>query len=193
MELLKRTQKRKESALAILAELELLAKWNRIGQAHLVGATAYDLLVDYDIDIETFSVSPNAAEAMTMLSDLTRHPKVIELKYRNYMETPFNGYYFKIQYQNSPSEIWNIDMWLFSQTRNGPVSRDLVAPMNKVLTTESRQCILSIKEDLLQKNISLPSIYVYQAVLDNDIRCTEDFLVWIEQQDVNIQTGWRPS
>ncbi|MFJ8511411.1 hypothetical protein [Lysinibacillus xylanilyticus] len=55
--------------------------------------------MDQDIDIETFCVRPNADEAMSILADLTSNPKVLELKYRNYLETPFNGYYFKIQYE----------------------------------------------------------------------------------------------
>ena len=173
--------------------MELLEKWNKIGQAYVVGATAYDLLVDPDIDIETFSVSPNATEAMSILSDLTSNPKVLELKYRNYLESPFNGYYFKIQYKHTPLEIWNIDMWLFSETRNGPLSRDLISLMNDSLTIDSRKDILKIKEELLKKSIILPSIYVYEAVLDYDIQCTEDFLDWMEQQDVEQQTNWRPS
>lgn len=192
MELLERAQKRKETAILILEELELLEKWNTIGQAYVVGATAYDLLVDPDIDIETFCSRPNAAEAMMILSDLTNNPKVLELKFRNYLETPFKGYYFKLQYEHAPSEIWNIDMWLFSETRNGPLSRDLVSLMNDSLTIESRRYILTIKEQLLKKSLVLPSIYVYEAVLDYDITCTEDFLNWMEQQDVDIQTNWRP-
>ncbi|MFJ3386798.1 MULTISPECIES: hypothetical protein [unclassified Lysinibacillus] len=97
MELLERASKRKETAMLILEELELLEKWNTIGQAYVVGATVYDLLVDQDIDIETFFVCPNAAEAMSILADLTGNPKVLELKYCNYLETPSHGYYFKIQ------------------------------------------------------------------------------------------------
>ncbi|MGE8037157.1 hypothetical protein [Lysinibacillus sp. NPDC093692] len=193
MKLLERAQKRKETAMLILEELKLLDKWNTIGQAFVVGATAYDLLVDHDIDIETFCTHPNAAEAMAILADLTSNTKVLELKYRNYLKTPFNGIYFKIQYEQMPSEIWNIDMWLFSETRDGPLSRDLVSLMNDALTNESQNIILTIKEELLKKSLVLPSIYVYEAVLDYDIQCTEEFLNWIEQQDVDIQTNWRPS
>ncbi|MFT9819382.1 hypothetical protein [Lysinibacillus sp. NPDC056185] len=193
MELLKRAQERKETASLILKELALLEKWNTIGQAYVVGATAYDLLVDQDIDIETFCVLPNVAEAMSILADLTGNPKVLELKYRNYLETPFNGYYFKIQYEHAPLEIWNIDMWLFSETRKGPLSRDLVSLMNDSLTIESRKYILNIKEELLKKSMVLPSIYVYEAVLDYDIRRIDDFLNWMEKQNVDSQTNWRPS
>lgn len=191
--LLERAQKRKETAMLILEELKLLEKWNTIGQAFVVGATAYDLLVDHDIDIETFCTHPNAAEAMAILADLTSNPKVLELKYRNYLKTPFNGIYFKIQYEQMPSEIWNIDMWLFSETRDGPLSRDLVSLMNDSLTNESRKIILTIKEELLKKSLVLPSICVYKAMLDYDIQYTEEFLNWMEQQDVDIQTNWRPS
>ncbi|MFB7157281.1 hypothetical protein [Lysinibacillus sp. NPDC056232] len=46
MALIERASKRKETANLILEELELIEKWNTIGQAYVVGATAYDLLVD---------------------------------------------------------------------------------------------------------------------------------------------------
>lgn len=77
--------------MLILEELKLLEKWNTIRQAFVVGATAYNLQVDQDIDIETFCIHPNAAKAMAILADLTSNPKVLELKYRNNLKTPLNG------------------------------------------------------------------------------------------------------
>lgn len=82
---------------------------------------------------------------------------------------------------------------LFSETRDGPLSRDLVSLMNDSLTNESRKYILTIKKELLKKSHILPLIYVYEAVIDYDIQCTEEFLNWMEQQDGDIQTNWRPS
>lgn len=52
--------------MVILKDLKLLETWNAIGQAYVVGATAYDLLVDQDIDTETFCVHPNAAFALVL-------------------------------------------------------------------------------------------------------------------------------
>lgn len=57
----------------------------------------------------------------------------------------------------------------------------------------SRRVKTDRKEELLKKSLVLPSIYVYRAVLDHDIHCTEDFLNWMEQQDVDNQTNWRLS
>ena len=58
-------------------------------------------------------------------------------------------------------------------------------------------CILEelklIEKKNCLRNPVLPSIYVYRAVLDHDIQCTEDFLNWMEQQDVDNQTNWSPS
>lgn len=48
----------------------------------------------------------------------------------------------------------------------------------------SRRIKTDRKEELLKKSLVLPSIYVYITVLDHDIHCTEDFLNWMEQQDV---------
>lgn len=59
----------------------------------------------------------------------------------------------KIQFEQIPSDIWNTDMWLFSETRDGPLSRDLVSLMNDSLTNESRKYNLTIKKEILRNNL----------------------------------------
>jgi len=56
---LERANKRKTRAMQILDELQLIQKWSTVGDCYLVGATAYNLIVSPDIDMETFSEELN--------------------------------------------------------------------------------------------------------------------------------------
>lgn len=192
MEIVERALQRKRVAEEILIELELLEKWSEIGETYLVGAAAYNLIVSPDIDIETFCASPHPYKPMEFLTSLSDNPNVMEIKYRNYLETSFDGLYFRLLYKTQDEIIWNIDMWLFSSKRKGALSRDLVQGINRALTVENRYLILMIKEELIKREIAYPSIFIYEAVIDSHIQSMEEFLSWIEKQDVNKLTAWKP-
>ena len=192
MNVLARAAHRRRDADLILEELNLLNEWSKIGEAHLVGAVSYGLIVSPDIDIEIFSDTPRPSDALVFLSRIAKHPSVIELKYRDYLRSSFEGTYFKILFETYDQIIWNIDMWLFQSDRKGPLSRDLVKSMNASLTEKSRNLILSIKEDLEEKNLKYPSIFVYQAVMDRHVHSIGEFHEWIKKQEHTVLTNWRP-
>lgn len=191
MRSLERAAKRKLQAEKILNELKLIERWDTIGNCFLVGAAAYDLIVIPDIDLETFSDLPNPQIIMSDLALLTQNKNVIELKYRDYTSTDFNGHYFKLIYKADKTE-WNIDMWLFSSERSGALSRDLVPFMKENLTEESRMAILDIKEALLKLNENYSSIFIYQAVLEFGIRHIDDFLEWAKNHNTTVPFHWQP-
>ena len=191
MNSLERAAKKKVQAEKILNELNLIEKWETVGNCFLVGATAYDLIVTPDIDLETFSERPNPQTIMTELALLTQNTNVIELKYRDYTRTDFNGHYFKLIYQAEEME-WNIDMWLFSSDRSGALSRDLVPFMKDNVTEEARIAILDIKEALLELNENYASIFIYQAVLEFGVRHIDGFLEWAKNHNTTIPFHWQP-
>lgn len=188
---LERANKRKTRAMKILDELQLIQKWSTVGDCYLVGATAYNLIVSPDIDMETFSEELNPDKIMKELASLINNKNVLELKFKNYMESDFQGFYFKIIYLDNQEE-WNIDMWLFSNERQGALSKDLVPLMKKALSNTTRQAILEIKEALLQENLIYSSIYIYQAVLDYGVSNVTDFLAWTKNHNTNGLIPWKP-
>ncbi|MFJ5788902.1 hypothetical protein ACIP9G_02345 [Lysinibacillus sp. NPDC093197] len=188
---IERANKRKVKAIRILDELQLIQKWSTVGNCFLVGATAYDLIVSLDIDIETFSEEINPDKIMKELVSLINNKNVLELKYKNYIESDFKGFYFKIIYLDNEEE-WNIDMWLFSNDRQGALSRDLVPLMKKALSETTRKAILEIKEALLEDNLNYSSIFIYQAVLDYGVSNVTDFLAWSKNHDTNHLIQWKP-
>lgn len=192
MDVLNRSKQMTAEANTILDELGLRKKWSALGDVHIVGAMSYDLMVKPDIDIEIFSDSPKPSQALNLLHDLAEHPRIIEIKYRNHLNTPFNGFYFKMTYESETRLLWNIDMWLFHSNRQGPVSRDLVDGMTASLTNSSRELILLIKEDILRKNLDYPSIFIYQAVLDGHIQHVDEFYDWVKTINLDCLTDWTP-
>jgi hypothetical protein len=192
MNSLERAAKRKLQAEKILNELQLIQKWTTIGNCFIVGAAAYDLIVTPDIDMETFCEVPNPQIIMSELALLTLNKNVIELKYRDYTSTDFNGHYFKLIYQAEEIE-WNIDMWLFSNERSGALSRDLVPFMKDNLTDETRKAILDIKEALLELNEKYSSIFIYRAVLECGVRNVDGFLEWTKNHTTTVPFHWQPN
>ncbi len=188
---LERANKRKTRAMQILDELQLIQKWSTVGDCYLVGATAYNLIVSPDIDMETFSEELNPDKIMKELASLINNKNVLELKFKNYMDSDFQGFYFKIIYLDNQEE-WNIDMWLFSNERQGALSKDLVPLMKKALSDTTRQAILEIKEALLQENLIYSSVYIYQAVLDYGVSNVTDFLAWTKNHNTNGLIPWKP-
>jgi hypothetical protein len=72
-DLVARAERRREEAHALLAELQLMERWSEIGHPVLVGATAYELMVAPDIDIEIFCSQPTLQDAFMVLSAYTGH------------------------------------------------------------------------------------------------------------------------
>lgn len=191
MNSLNRALHKKQQAEKIIQELQLVEKWSKIGECYIVGATAYDLIVTPDIDLETFCDKTNPQQIMQELAVLVANPNVIELKYHDYSKTNFKGHYFKLIYQEQQTE-WMIDMWLFSNKREGALSRDLVPFMKNHLTNETREIILDIKEALIERNLEFSSIFIYQAVLEFGITNVDDFLLWTTTNNTTIPFHWQP-
>lgn len=191
MNSLQRARYKKQQAKKIIQELQLIEKWSTVGDCHLVGAAAYDLIVSPDIDFETFSDDIHPEHIMLELAPLVANPNVVELKYHDYSKTDFNGHYFKLIYNEQGTE-WTIDMWLFSTNKEGALSRDMVPFMKKYLTNTSREIILDIKEALIEKNLEFSSIFIYQAVLEYGIKNIDEFLLWTTTNNTNIPFHWKP-
>lgn len=189
---LKHANKRSEIAGEILQELRLLNGLSKIGSPIVVGAAAFGLIVNPDIDIEVYCNEPRAEDGFVMLAEISKNPNVKEIKFKNCLDTADQGLYFQIRYLHS-DVYWKIDIWLLAKNHPGPTARDFLNPMLAVLTEETRGAIIEIKEELIQSGEKYPSIYIYQAVLDSNARRLEDFYRWYEiNNKPNGLTNWIP-
>jgi len=192
-ERIRRAEKRFVTAMSILEELRLLERWGRVGNACIVGAMAYGLQVAPDIDMEIFCDKPSVQVGFAILSACVQNPRVRKARYANELDGPDQGLYFQLRYLHPGGEEWKLDMWMVAKDHPGPLSRDLVEPMRRALSDETREAILLVKEQVRAKRAAIPSIQIYEAVLEHGVRSYEEFLTWQAVAQPAGLTDWRPA
>ncbi|MFC1601921.1 hypothetical protein ACFL34_06190 [Candidatus Sumerlaeota bacterium] len=188
-----RAARRRHAAEAILAELELVEQWRQFGRPVLVGALAYDLMVSPDIDLEIYCPELKIEHGFHILSQCARGPRVAKARFSNELSQPDKALYWQLRYRDDAGATWKIDMWAMPEDYDLPRSEDLVTPMLAALSEETRTVILELKEQRAEdSSLACPSIDLYRAVLDDDVRCVEDFRVWLKSHETGSLTSWQP-
>lgn len=181
------------NANRILDELDLLHLWSKVGEPTVVGAVAYRLIYNRDIDMEIYCDKPEAAAGFQVLERCVKNPRVIAARYSNHLDGEDQGIYFQLKYKDENELIWKIDMWLLAHDHPGPCAKDLVEPLNHVLTDETRESILTIKEQVRLKEDSIGSIRIYEAVIDYNVRTYDEFTEWHSEYAPKGLTMWKPA
>ncbi len=191
--LLLRESLRRQTAIYILSKLQLLERWQPYGRPYVVGAVAYDLVVSPDIDLEIFCPdTPRVEAGFAVMALCARHPSVRIVRYSNHLDDEHQGYYWQLRYLHHDGVEWKIDMWSMRHDHPGPLSRDLIEPMRRRLTAETRGVILEIKEKmLLQPEQRCPSICIYQAVIEGGVCTLDDLRDWRSAHPDGLN-AWKP-
>lgn len=194
MRILQRAQDNLKAANQILEDLELLKLWEEAGgEPILVGTAAYGLIVAPDIDLEIYCHQPEVSNGFKVLGQCVRNPRVIKARYSNHLDDEDQGIYYRLDYRHDNGMVWKIDMWLMAHDHPGPCARDLVEPLQRALTDEHRSSILTIKDQLRSEpNGDLPSIRVYEAVVDYGVRTLPELKAWYGQHEQDGLTFWKP-
>ncbi|PWV94513.1 hypothetical protein DFQ01_13078 [Paenibacillus cellulosilyticus] len=194
MTIVEQADRTKETAHQILRELQLLERWREVGEPIVVGATAYELMISPDIDMEIYCDLPKASVGFQVLAQCVEHPNVTSAKYVNLLDTEDQGIYYQMKYRHEDGIEWKLDMWLMAHDHPGPCARDLVEPLKAALTDDKRHAILDIKQHIQQTpGLQAPSIQIYEAVIDWDVRNIDQFLSWQAEHGVEGLTHWKPS
>jgi hypothetical protein len=190
---LTRALNRLRIAQDILAQLQLMERWSAFGSPVLVGAMAYGLVVAPDIDMEIYCELPRIEDGFEVLRTCALHPRVLKARFSNRLNEPDMGLYWQLRYQHEEGQEWKIDMWSMRQDHPGPTSAELVEPMKRALTDETRQVILELKEQaLLDPKLQCGSIYIYRAVLSDGVRNVEQLKTWLQHHQTAGLTTWKP-
>ncbi len=189
-----RERMRREMALKILGDLALMAQWSQYGKPYLVGAVYYGLVVSPDIDMEVYCPEqPRVEDGFKIMSACAGNPNVISIRFENHINGPDQGYYWQIHYVSDDGMDWKIDLWSVHEDHPGPTARDMREPMLAALTENSRRAILEIKEKMLIHKYLVPSIYLYQAVLQDEISTFSDFKEWVLHNRTEGLVDWQPT
>lgn len=193
MSIVKQAEVNVLTAHQILEELDLLHLWRTVGEPILVGAVAYNLVVNPDIDIEIYCDQPEVMAGFIVLENCVKNPNVIGARYSNHLDAEDQGIYYQMKYKNLDGTVWKIDMWLMGHDHPGPCARDLVEPLQRVLNDQTREAILVIKEKVRSDAcLNVASIQIYEAVIDYNVRNYEEFVLWHEKVQPQGLTYWKP-
>ena len=192
-DLIERAADRRRVAESILADLDLVRKWERFGRPVLVGAVAYDLVVDPDIDMEVYCPDLRTEHGFQVLGECSLNPKVTKARFSNELTGRDKALYWQLRYRHNDGIEWKIDMWSAPQDYDLPRSEYFIEPMRASLTPETRKAILELKElRSLDSGVQCPSVDLYRAVLDDDVRTADDLLRWLESHETGNLTDWKP-
>ena len=192
-DVIERAADRKRVAESILADLDLVHKWQRFGRPVLVGAFAYDLLVDPDIDMEVYCPGLRIEHGFQVLGECALNHRVTKARFSNQLAGRDRALYWQLCYRQDDGTEWKIDMWSAPEDYDLPRSEHLVEPMRASLTSETRRIILALKErQVLDESLRCPSIDLYRAVLDDDVRTPGELCNWLKLCEPGKLTHWKP-
>lgn len=170
---------RKQNADRILYEFGLLQKIEGIGKAHIVGSYRMDMMAwnDLDIDIENDTMSLDKMYDLSMFIMKTFHPVWYEAKEVNDggKQAWFHGFETRIT-----GELWNVDLWFFDVNTISKAEGYCDNIASKTSQAQ-KDAIVSIKSELISRGLypfeQYKSIDVYNAVLENNVKNADEFLL----------------
>ncbi|MCL2649364.1 MAG: hypothetical protein FWD61_20620 [Phycisphaerales bacterium] len=183
----------KRTATAILADLDLMERWRRFGRPVLVGAFAYDLMIDPDIDMEIYCPELRIEHGFQMLRECAANPCVRQARFSNELSGRDRALYWQLRYRATDGAEWKIDMWSASEDYALPRAENLIEPMRAALTPETRTAILELKSlRSTDPHLRCPSVDLYRAVLDDRVRTASDLRQWLATHKTGQLSDWRP-
>jgi len=192
-DVLTRANARRTVALEVLQELRLVERWSEFGRPVIVGAVAYDLVVSSDIDMEVYCPHLRIEDGFEVLRACALHPRVRKARFLNELHSRNKALYWQLRYVQDDGDEWKIDMWSVPEDYKLPRAENLVDPMRRALSEETRRAILELKEYLRDtQKAKFPSVDLYRAVLDDGVRSSKELLKWLRSNSTGQLTGWRP-
>ncbi len=154
---------------------------------HPVGSFVMKTMTWRDMDFEHYAENPDWSEHWELGGKLAELDWVWSLhcndSYRDPRTPEDAGYYWGLRVSDpgwNDDKFWKIDLWTARKEefeRSSP-NREL---WNSLLTDDSRQTILAIKEKLWDHpdyRRSLLSVHIYEAVLENGVTGIDEFWEW---------------
>jgi hypothetical protein len=192
-DVLERARARKQVAEAILSDLDLLEKWRRFGRPVVVGAAAFDLVVDPDVDMEIYCPRLKIEHGFEVLAECALNARVTKARFSNELAGRDKALYWQLRYRGDDGADWKIDMWSAPEDYDLPRGEDFVEAMERTLTGETRRVILELKERRLRDaGITCASVHLYRAVLEDHVRSLDELCAWLKTQETGALTQWKP-
>lgn len=190
--LLQKAGELQERGWEVLTRLGLRERWSRVGRPVLVGSLRFGLMRHPNLDLEIYTDTPQVADGFAVVSELAQVPGVRQVFYLNAMDTPDQGLYWRVDYEDERGDLWDIDNWLVAHDHpNAGLADGLAAALEAKLTTEQRLAVLTIKSAQDRAN-KARGVDIYKAVMTGGVTTPEEFERWrLANPPAEIEL-WRP-
>jgi hypothetical protein len=177
-ERLQKAYELQRKAYAVIERLGLNTIWAEVGNPVLVGSVRFGLISKPNIDYEIYTPVPKIADGFSVIRRIAETPGVTHIDYANFLQSPDPGLYWRIDYVDDAGLTWDIDNWLVPDDHpHAGVADNLADAMARVLTDETREKILKIKE-AIYGTLTTRGIEIYKAVLRDRIDSPDAFREW---------------
>ena len=193
MDITERASQRRQTAEAILHDLDLMNRWRRFGRPVLVGALAIDVAVAPDIDMEIYCPDLKIEHGFQVISECAMNPRVTSAQFVNALNTPDKALYWQLHYCDDAGIDWKVDMWSAPEDYALPRGEHFVQPMKNALTPETRMAILVLKEARAAGELPMfLSVDLYRAVIEGGVRTPDQWREWQQTHETGVLTDWKP-
>ncbi|HUW83806.1 MAG TPA: hypothetical protein VMZ31_13540 [Phycisphaerae bacterium] len=128
-----------------------------------------------------------------VLGECALNQRVTKARFSNELAGRDKALYWQLRYRQDDGMEWKVDMWSAPTDYGLPRGEHLVEPMRAALTDETRTIILELKELRVQApSLRCPSVDLYRAVLDDNVRTLEELRTWLESHETGKLSGWKP-
>jgi predicted nucleotidyltransferase len=183
-----------QRAIKIIKELQIIETWKKFGiTANLIGSVPTGLLMkNKDIDFHVYSDNFSIAGSFYAIAEFAKNQRVKRITYDNLLDTDEKCLEWHMWYMDNDNELWQIDMIhiLIDSFYAGKMER-VVERINEVLTPELKKVILSIKNDIPEKE-KIMGIEIYMAVIRDHVRNYPEFTEWRKTQNNKQIIDWIP-
>lgn len=193
-ELLELSHQMRESAMAVLNNLNVINICQRIGGlVNIVGSLQSDLMLNHrDIDLHFYTDEPMVERSFAFMKEVAKNNAVKDIQYKNLLDTKGACIEWHLWYESEDKHIWKLDI---IHIRKGSYYdgffESVTDKIIKKLTPETKEAILQIKYEL-GENSDVPGIQIYYAVLEHGIKRYADFIRWSEENPIRTVLDWIP-
>lgn len=194
MNILDIAEQNQQKAWEIVENTNVIPIWESIGaRINLVGSLRTGLLMKHrDIDFHIYTPTLTLADSFRAMEKLAENESVKRIEYVNLLHTVEACIEWHVWYQDTDSELWQIDMIHIQEgSRYDGYFEKVAERISNVLTDETRESILRLKYETPDSE-KIIGIEYYQAVIRDGVRSYPEFEEWRKRHPMTGVVEWMP-
>lgn len=194
MNVLDIAEQNQQKAWEIVENTNVIPIWESIGaRINLVGSLRTGLLMKHrDIDFHIYTPTLTLADSFRAMEKLAENESVKRIEYVNLLHTVEACIEWHVWYQDTDSELWQIDMIHIQEgSRYDGYFEKVAERISNVLTDETRESILRLKYETPDSE-KIIGIEYYQAVIRDGVRSYPEFEEWRKRHSMTGVVEWMP-